>query len=182
MEDNEILELYRNGEQQQALNLIMRKYGERLYWHIRKLTQDHDDTDDLLQNTFVKAWKSLDSFREDSKMFTWLYRIATNETLNYLKKKQLRATLSLSSQAKEIENRIIGDKYFSGDTLQLALQKAIAKLPPKQKAVFNMRYFDELKYEEISEIMDISVGSLKASYHHAFNKVQASIKEELDIE
>lgn len=145
MEDHEILTLYQTGEKQQALNLLMRKYGERLYWHIRKLTQDHDDANDLLQNTFVKAWKNLDSFREDSALFTWLYRIATNEALNYLKKKQLRATFSLSSQVKEIDSRLSCDQYFSGDAVQLSLQKAIASLPPKQKAVFTMRYFDELK-------------------------------------
>jgi len=181
MEDSEILELYRSGEEQQAINLIMRKYGERLYWHIRKMVCNHDDADDLLQNTFIKAWKALDTFREDAKLYTWLYRIATNEFITFLKRQNIKATLSLSDNSKAVANKLEADPFFNGDALQLALQKAIAKLPPKQKAVFNMRYFDELKYEEISEILNISVGALKASYHHAYNKVQASIKEELNF-
>ncbi|MDD2594225.1 MAG: RNA polymerase sigma factor [Bacteroidales bacterium] len=181
MEDSEILELYRSGEEQQAFNLIMRKYNERLYWHIRKLVCDHDDTNDLLQNTFIKVWRSLGSFREDSRLYTWLYRIATNEALTFLKKKSLKANLSLSDYSKVLENKIETDSSFNGDYLQLALQKSIAKLPPKQKLVFNMRYFDEMKYEDISEILNISVGALKASYHHAYNKVQESLKQLVEV-
>lgn len=180
MEDSYILELFRSGEEQQALNLIMRKYGERLYWHIRKMVCDHDDADDILQSTFIKAWKALGSFREDAKLYTWLYRIASNESITFLKKQRIKDTISLSNPSANLENKLISDPYFNGDKLQIALQKAIAQLPPKQKAVFTMRYFDEMKYEDISEILGTSVGALKASYHHAYNKVQESVTQQLN--
>lgn len=181
MEDTEILNLYRAGEEQQAFNLIMRKYNERLYWHIRKIVCDHDDANDLLQNTLIKVWNSLGSFREDSKLYTWLYRIATNEAITFLNKKKLRCALSMSDYSSKLENKLIADPYFNEDKIKIALNKAIAKLPTKQGIVFNMRYFDEMKYEEISEILGISVGSLKASYHHAYNKIKAYLKETLDM-
>lgn len=178
LEDKDILELFhKEGGEDQAFNLIVRKYSERLYWHIRKMTSSHEETNDLLQNTFVKAWRYLPSFREQSKLYTWLYRIATNETLTYLKRERLKSYFSLTDYTSQIENKVESDPYFNGDLLQKELYKAIGKLPPKQKSVFIMRYFDELKYEDISEIMNVSVSALKASYHHAYQKIQKSIRE-----
>ncbi len=181
MEDTEILKAYReDGRQEYAFNLLVRKYSERLYWHIRKLTSSHDDANDLLQTTFIKVWKSLPKFREESKLYTWLYRIATNETLTFLKKKRFSSVISLSSYDMIMENKLRSDKSFNGDRLQYALHKAIIKLPDKQRAVFNLRYFQEMKYEEISEIMNTSVGALKASYHHAYKKIKTELEENFD--
>ncbi len=179
--DKEILEIYREeGKQEYAFNLIVRKYSERLYWHIRKLTCDHDDANDLLQGTLVKVWLNLPDFREESRLFTWIYRIATNETLTFLKKRRLMSLLSLENYSKVLENKLQADSSFNGDKLQLALLREIAKLPDKQRAVFSLRYFQELKYEDISEIMDTSVGALKASYHHAYHKIRKALEEELE--
>jgi RNA polymerase sigma factor, sigma-70 family len=180
MEDSEIIELYRSGEKDQAFNLIVRKYKERLYWHIRQMVNDHEEANDLLQDTFIKVWGALETFREDAKLYTWLYRIATNETITSLRKSRIKSALFLGDYSKQAAERLQSDEFFSGDELQLALHKAIAKLPPRQKAVFTMRYFDELKYEEISEILETSVGSLKASYHHAYNKVQEWVRDEVE--
>ena len=155
----------------------MRKYEERLYWHIRKLTCSHEDTNDLLQNTFVKAWKYLPEFREESKLYTWLYRIATNETLTFLKKKRLNSFLSFNNYDAVLERNLSSDQSFSGDKIQMALHRAILKLPDKQKAVFTLRYFQEMKYEDIAEILGTTVGSLKASYHHAHQKIVNELKE-----
>lgn len=178
MDDKDLLDLYKeDGKENYAFNLIVGKYSERLYWHIRKMVASHDDANDLLQNTFIKAWKALPEFREESRLFTWLYRIATNEVLTFLKRKQLRSFLSLTDYSKKLENVVESDTYFNGDAAQKALHKAILKLPEKQRIVFNMRYFDELKYEEISEILGTSVGALKASYHHATRKIQESLQE-----
>ncbi len=178
MEDNEILHIYRvEGNQEYAFNLLMRKYEERLYWHIRKLTCSHEDTNDLLQNTFVKAWKYLPEFREESKLYTWLYRIATNETLTFLKKKRLNSFLSFNSYDAVLERNLCSDQSFNGDKIQMALHRAILKLPDKQKAVFTLRYFQEMKYEDIAEILGTTVGSLKASYHHAHQKIINELKE-----
>lgn len=178
MDDKDLLALYKEeGKGQYAFNLIVSKYSERLYWHIRKMVASHDDTNDLLQNTFIKAWKALPEFREESRLFTWLYRIATNEVLTFLKRKQVRSFLSLTDYSKKLENVLESDVYFNGDATQKALHKAILKLPEKQRIVFNLRYFDEMKYEEISEILGTSVGALKASYHHASQKIQDSLQE-----
>ena len=180
-EDKEIIEIYRQeGREEYAFNLLVRKYSERLYWHIRKLTCSHDDANDLLQTTLVKIWQNLPTFREESKLYTWLYRIATNETLTFLKKKRLVSLLSLSDYNSILENKLHSDKYFNGDKLQLALHRAIIKLPDKQRAVFNLRYFQQLKYEDISEIMNTSVGALKASYHHAYQKIKTQLENEFE--
>ena len=180
-EDKEIIEIYRQeGREEYAFNLLVRKYSERLYWHIRKLTCSHDDANDLLQTTLVKIWQNLPTFREESKLYTWLYRIATNETLTFLKKKRLVSLLSLSDYNSILENNLHSDKYFNGDKLQLALHRAIIKLPDKQRAVFNLRYFQQLKYEDISEIMNTSVGALKASYHHAYQKIKTQLENEFE--
>ena len=181
LDDKEIIEFYRQeGKREYAFNLLVRKYSERLYWHIRKLTCSHDDANDLLQNILVKVWEHLPDFREESKLYTWLYRIATNETLTFLKRKRIGSLLSLSNYDKTLENKLQSDPYFNGDKLQYALQREIIKLPDKQRAVFTLRYFQELKYEEISEIMDTSVGALKASYHHAYQKIKTALQNEFE--
>ncbi len=178
MDDKDILNIFfEEGNKEYAFNLLLRKYSDRLYWHIRKMVGDHDATNDLLQNTWVKVWKFLPTFKGESSIYTWLYRIATNETLTYLKKEKLRNVLSLSSKESSLANKIEADPYFSGDKLQIELHKAILKLPPKQKAVFNLKYFEEMKYEEIVKILGGSVGSLKASYHHAYTKIKEQLEE-----
>lgn len=176
--DKELLALFRKSESRDyAFNLIVRKYQEKLYWHIRKLIIDHQDTDDTLQNTFIKVWNGLDRFREDSSLFTWLYRIATNEALSFLKSKKRRFLLPLVDVENQLANTLENDEYFNGDELQLKLQKALLTLPDKQRVVFNMKYFDEMKYEEMAEILETSVGALKASYHHAVKKIEKFIVE-----
>lgn len=180
MDDRIILNLYREGAREQAFNLLVREYGQSLYWHIRKIVLDHDDANDLLQNTYIKAWDALDTFREDSKLYTWLFRIATNEVLNFLRRKKLLEFISFG-KSSNIENKLFADTLFNGDKMSVALQNAIAKLPARQKVIFNMRYFDEKKYEEIAQVLEISEGAAKASYHHAHEKVKKSLINVLDI-
>ena len=139
---------------------------------------NHDDADDLVQDTFYKVWKYLDDFREDSKIFTWIYRIATNETIAFIKKQKLKYALILNSYERKLENQLADDNFFSANEIQLKFQKALLALPEKQRMVFNMKYFDELKYEEISEILGTSVGALKASYHHAVKKIEKNMLED----
>jgi RNA polymerase sigma-70 factor (ECF subfamily) len=155
-----------------AFSLIVKKYQEKLYWHIRKILISHDDTDDALQNTFIKAFEGMVHFREDSSLYTWLYRIATNEALTALKKRRTKYFIPMGDVQGHLENSLLSDPYFDGDEAQMKLQKAILKLPEKQRIVFNMKYYDEMKYEEISDILNTSVGSLKASYHHAVKKIE----------
>lgn len=176
MTDREIIGLYQSGRTEEAFKGIVDTYSERLYWHIRRFLCSHEDTNDLLQDIYIKIWTALPTFRGDSQIFTWLWRIATNEVLNHLRKQKFKAMVSLDSSMEILRKKIDDDPYFNGNELQRELYKAIQKLPEKQRIVFNMRYFDELKYEDISEITDTSVGALKASYHHAYNK----IKEELN--
>lgn len=172
-DDREILEIFKDEDRRNyAFNLLVRKYSQRLYGHIRKMVNDHDEADDLLQNTLIKAWKYLPDFREDSSLYTWLYRIATNETLNHIRKLKLKCTLSLTDYAQFIDNKINADEYFNGDEILKRLYTAIRKLPPKQMAVFNLKYFEEMKYEQIAEVLGGSIGSLKASYHHAYIKIK----------
>jgi len=174
--DKELIEMFKKAESQNfAFNLILQKYQERMYWHIRKIVVCHEDTDDVLQNTFVKVWKGLNNFREDSQLYTWLYRIATNEALTFLKRKKTRYLFSISDYENQLSNSLKSDPFFDGDKLQLKLQKAILSLPNKQRVVFNMKYFDNMKYDEMSEILDTSVGALKASYHHAVKKIEKYI-------
>jgi RNA polymerase sigma-70 factor (ECF subfamily) len=176
--DRELTGLFRKAESREyAFNLIVRKYQEKLYWHIRKLLIDHNDTDDTLQNTFIKAWTGLNNFRDDSSLYTWLYRIATNEALSFLGSKKRRFFLPLVDVEKQLASSLESDEYFSGNELQLKLQKAVLTLPEKQRVVFNMKYFDEMKYEEMAEILDTSVGALKASFHHAVKKIEKYITE-----
>jgi len=159
--------------QSRAFELLVNTYKQRLYWHIRSIVLNHDDADDVLQNTFVKVFRNINGFKGDSKLYSWMYRIATNEALSFLKQKSRKQGIS----NEELQNRTLenleADVYFEGDEIQLQLQKAIATLPEKQKLVFNMKYFQELKYEEISEILETSVGGLKASYHLATKKIEA---------
>ena len=171
--DAELVELFgQTGRKEYAFNLILDKYKERLYWHIRKIVIRHDDADDVLQDTFVKVWNALASFRGESSLFTWLYRIATNEALSLLRGRRKRFLLPLANMEKQFSNSLEADSYCQGDEIQIKLQKAILTLPEKQRMVFNMKYFDEMKYDEIAEILDTSVGSLKASYHHAVKKIE----------
>lgn len=181
VEDKRILELYQAGEQHQAFNLLVRYYGQRLYWHIRKIVLDHEETNDLLQNTYIKAWNAFDTFRGDSKLYTWLFRIATNEVLNHLRKKKILNFIPLQNESKKLENKLSSDSLFNGDKIQIALHKAISRLPARQKIIFCMRYFNETKFNEIAEILNITSGAAKSSYHHAYNKVTSLLKNDLPI-
>lgn len=177
MTDGGIIELYRGGQRERAFKEIVDSYSERLYWHVRRLTLSHEDTDDLLQEIFMKVWSSLPSFRGESGLYTWLYRIATNETLNFLHKRKVRAALQFESLSAAPEDRIDDDPYFNGDALQRTLMKAVRRLPEKQRLVFCMRYFDDLSYEDISRILRTSVGALKASYHFASEKIRGALQK-----
>lgn len=154
-----------------AFDTLMRLYGEQVYWQIRKMVMNHEDANDLLQNSFLKAWNNLDNFRGDARLSTWLYKIAINETINFLNKERNRRNITDDTQDEFLLSNIESDEYFDGDELQEEFQKAITALPEKQRLVFNMRYFDEMKYEKMSEILGTSVGALKASYHHAVKKI-----------
>lgn len=177
--DKELLTLFKNQEKRNyAFNLIVRKYQEKLYWHIRKIVIKHDDADDILQNTFIKIWKGLDGFREDSKLYTWLYRIATNESLTFLKQKKTKYLLSIVDYENQLKETLESDEHFNGTEIQLKLQKAILGLPEKQRIVFNMKYFEEMKYDEMAQVLNTSVGALKASYHHAVKKIENYFKED----
>ena len=177
--DNELLTLFKDVEKRNyAFNLIVRKYQEKLYWHVRKIVIKHEDANDILQNTFIKVWKGLDKFREDSKLYTWLYRIATNESLTYLKQQKTKYLLPIVDYESHLQETLESDVYFNGDEIQCKLQKAILDLPEKQRIVFNMKYFEEMKYDDMSEILNTSVGALKASYHHAVKKIEKKLKED----
>ncbi len=179
MEESYIIAKIRDeNTRQYGFNLLLKAYQERVYWHVRKMVIDHDDSDDLTQEIFVKIWTNLDKFRGDSQLFTWIYRIATNECLTFLKKKKRWSFLSLSSTESEWESKIDNSSLVSGDEIQLKLQKALIKLPDKQRLVFNMRYFDELKFDAISEITGTSVGALKASYHLAVKKIEDILNQD----
>ena len=171
--DKELLELFRKGDNRNyALNLLIQKYQKQVYWHIRRIIIDHDDTNDVTQNTFIKVFHNLDKFREDSQLFTWLYRIATNESLNFLKQKRTKFFLPIADVENQLANSLKQDHYFKGDEIQRKLQLAILQLPEKQRIVFNMKYFEGIKYEDMAKILDTSVGALKASYHIAVKKIE----------
>ena len=178
MEDKDLLEKLRNKESRNyGFNLLVREYQERIYWHIRKMVIDHEEANDLVQEVFIKVWKNLDKFREDAKLYTWIYKIATNECLTYLAKKKRRFFLPIGDVENELSGKIDTNYNVTGDEIQLKLQKALLKLPDKQRLVFNMKYFDEMKYDEIAEITATSVGALKASYHHAVKKIEEIINK-----
>ncbi|QLG43943.1 RNA polymerase sigma factor [Costertonia aggregata] len=176
-EETLIQELKSKDTQAKAFEVLVNTYKERLYWHIRRIVLNHNDTDDILQNTFIKIYKNINSFKGESRLFSWMYRIATNESLSFLKQKSKKLGVSHIDHQERMVNNLQADVYFEGDTIQLELQKAIATLPEKQKLVFNMKYYQELKYEEISEILETSVGGLKASYHLAVKKIEGYLKE-----
>ncbi len=179
--DQQILDSLKDASTRElAFRYLVSKYKERLYWHIRKIVMNHDDTDDVLQNTFIKIWNGMDSFRGDSSLFTWLYRIATNESITFLNQRKRKSLSSLTEETQYLADNLESDEYFDGDEWQMILQKAIATLPEKQRLVFNMKYFDEIKYEDMSVILETSVGALKASYHHAVRKVEDFIKKNED--
>jgi len=173
-DDSEILEKFAREEtRHEAFNLLLGKYQQKIYWHIRRLVIDHDDADDLVQEVFIKVWKSLSAFRNDSQLYTWLYRIATNESITFLNRKNVKKNISLDDiVGSELEESLAESSYFDGDKAQMKLQKALLTLPEKQRLIFNMKYFDDLKYEEISEILGTSVGGLKASFHIAVKKIE----------
>jgi len=176
--DDKLLDLFRDeNARNYAFNLIVKKYQKRLYWHIRRMVIIHEDADDVVQNTLIKAWKGLLNFKSESQLYTWLYSIATNETITFLNKKKKRFFISIINIEKELSNQLEADDFYSGDEIQLKLQKAILTLPEKQRLVFNMKYYDELKYEEISKILTTSIGALKASYHHAVKKIEKYLTE-----
>ncbi len=173
-----VQQLKHKDSQAKAFEILVDTYKERLYWHIRRIVLDHDDADDVLQNTFIKVFKSIEGFKGESKLYSWMYRIATNESLTFLKVKARKLGVSSEAMQEKMANNLQADVYFEGDEIQLKLQKAIATLPEKQKLVFNMKYFEEMKYEEISEVLETSVGGLKASYHLAVKKIEQFLKEE----
>ncbi|GIV27677.1 MAG: DNA-directed RNA polymerase sigma-70 factor [Bacteroidia bacterium] len=179
--DKKILELIAQSDKQnQALKLLIDTYQKRLYWQVRRIVINHDDADDALQNTFIKAWQGLKNFNQNSSLFTWLYRIATNEALQVLRKNAQHNHISYEHVAQHLSNSLVSDPYFKGDEIQRKFQQAILSLPEKQRLVFNMRYYDELSYEEIAEILDTSVGALKASYHHAVKKIEEILLNQIE--
>lgn len=178
--EKEIIALLQDPtRQREAFECIVKEYSEQLYWQIRRLVLSHEDANDILQNTFVKAWSNIEYFRGDAKMSTWLYRIALNECLTFLNKQRATSQLSIDDADMEMLNKLEGDPYFDGDTTQKIFLQAIHTLPEKQQIVFNLKYFKEMKYEEISEIVGTSIGALKASYHHAVKKIEAFLEKHL---
>lgn len=171
--DQDILDKFRNPATKEAgFSLLMKKYQEKIYWLIRRIVIDHEDANDVCQNVFIKVWRNLDNFKENSQLYTWLYRIATNESLTFINQKNKRASIQISTEDYDLTKQLEADPYFEGDKLQIQLQNAIAALPEKQRAVFLLRYYDEMKYEDMSEVLQTSVGALKASYHHAVKKIE----------
>ena len=176
--EKEVLALLQNTEtREQGFEKVVGEYSEQLYWQIRRMVLLHEDANDLLQNTFVKAWMNIDHFRADAKLSTWLYRIALNECLTFLNKQRANGTVPIDAPEASIIQKLESDPYFSGDRVQLLLQKALLLLPEKQRMVFNLKYYQEMKYEEMSEILNTSVGALKASYHHAVKKIEKYLDE-----
>jgi RNA polymerase sigma factor (sigma-70 family) len=175
-DDKELLVQFRVPEtRERAYTSLIRKYQERLYWHIRRMVVEHEDANDVLQNMFIKVWKGLENFREDSQLYTWLYRIATNECLTFLEQQKKRASISISNEDNGLSDKIKADSHFDANRLEWKLQLAIQQLPEKQRIVFNLRYYDEMPYEEMSRVLETSEGALKASYHHAAKKIEEFI-------
>ncbi|MDX2047990.1 MAG: sigma-70 family RNA polymerase sigma factor [Chitinophagaceae bacterium] len=172
-EDMELLQQFRNPvTKEKAYTVIIKKYQEKLYWHIRRMVVEHEDANDVLQNMFIKVWNGLDNFREDAQLYTWLYRIATNESLTFLDQQKRRSAVSFDDMESSLGNKLKADKHFDANKLEWKLQLAIQQLPEKQRVVFNLRYYDEMPYEEMSRVLETSEGALKASYHHAVKKIE----------
>ena len=175
--DDQILSLCQEKTKiEQGFKLLMLTYQERLYWHVRRMVFEHDDANDVIQNTLIKVYKSIHKFEGKSKLYTWLYRIATNEAITFLNKKNRKSTASLDNEEYNLNNQLKADDYFDGDEIQRKLYEALNKLPEKEKDVFNLRYFEEMSYAEMSEVLETSVGALKASYHHAVKKIELYLK------
>lgn len=171
----------RAESREKAFNQLVRKYQQRVYLLVRKMVIDHDDADDVVQEIFIKVWKNLDRFEGDSQLFTWIYRIATNECLRFLeRKKKKKFWISINNASTELAAKLDSSPHISGDEVQKKLQKALLRLPDKQRMVFNLKYFEELKYEEMAEVTSTSVGALKASYHHAVKKIEEDLKTQID--
>ena len=177
-EEELVLQFSQPARRAGAFSIIVRTYQERIYWHIRKMVMVHDDANDVLQNTFMKAWNGLDGFRGDSQVSTWLYRIATNETLTFLTNKRMRLQNSIDDVDEALLQNLKADTFFSGNEIQLKLQKAILTLPDKQRLVFNMKYYDDITYDQMEAILGTSVGALKASYHFAVKKIEKYLSDE----
>jgi len=177
LDDKELLHQFKQPEtKEKAFTAIIKKYQEKLYWHVRRMVVDHDDANDVLQNVFIKVWNGLQNFREDSQLYTWLYRIATNESLTFLDQQKRRSAVSMDEVEAGLSNKIKADENFDAQKLEWKLQLAIQQLPEKQRAVFTLRYYDEMPYEEMSRVLETSEGALKASYHHAVKKIEDFIK------
>jgi RNA polymerase sigma-70 factor (ECF subfamily) len=173
IQDTELLLQFRDpNTKEKAFTAIIKKYQEKLYWHIRRMVVEHEDANDVLQNVFIRVWNGLENFREDSQLYTWLYRIATNECLSYLDQQKRKSSLSFDEMESGLSNKIVADKFFDPNKLEWKLQLAIQQLPEKQRVVFTLRYYDEMPYEEMSRVLDTSEGALKASYHHAVKKIE----------
>lgn len=178
-DDKDLLAAFKQeATRERAYTRIVRKYQERLYWHIRRMVVNHEDANDVLQNVFIKIWTYLENFREESNLYTWMYRIATNETLTYLEKEKKRSALSFSDHESGLSNKLHAEKGFDANKLEWRLQQAIQSLPDKQRQVFLLRYYDEMPYEEMSKVLETSTGALKASYHHAVKKVEEFLKQD----
>jgi RNA polymerase sigma factor (sigma-70 family) len=176
IQDTELLIQFRDPDtKEKAFTAIIKKYQEKLYWHIRRMVVEHEDANDVLQNVFIRVWNGLQNFREDSQLYTWLYRIATNECLSFLEQQKRKSAVSLNEMESGLSNKIVADKYFDPNKLEWKLQLAIQQLPEKQRVVFSLRYYDEMPYEEMSRVLDTSEGALKASYHHAVKKIEEYI-------
>lgn len=176
-EEQVIEQLHHQDTVREAFGKVIGHYSQPIYWQIRRMVIDHDDANDVLQNTFIKAWQNIDNFRGDAKLSTWLYKIAINESITFINKKKALNNISIDDDNSFLVNNIEASQWFDGNEAQVKLQTAIAKLPDKQRLVFNMRYYDEMKYEDMSEILGTSVGALKASYHHAVKKIEAFFAE-----
>ena len=175
-EINFIEQLQNTRTKEQAFRKLVTTYKERLYWHIRKIVISHDDADDVLQNTFIKVFKGIENFKQESQLFSWMYRIATNESISFINKRAREKSVDISDYQQQLTSNLSSDNMFNGDEIALILQKAIKTLPTKQQLVFNMKYFDNLKYKQISDILETSEGALKASYFHAVKKIEEFIK------
>ena len=176
LSDKELVESFKEGNTEKVFNYLIGKYQQKIYWHIRHLVIDHDDANDITQDTFIKAWQNLQNFREDAKLFTWLYRIATNEALTFLNKKKKRFLIPIVNVENQLSEKLESDPYFTGDEIVKKFHRALLTLPEKQRIVFNLRYYDEMPYEQMSEVLKTSVCALKALYHHASKKVEEFIK------
>ena len=176
----EIVEKLRNPDtRREAFTQVVEEFSEKLYWLIRKMVLSHDDANDVLQNTFLKAWTNIDHFRGDAKLYTWMYKIALNETITFLNRQRAINQISLDDADVFMLEKLSGDEYFDGDALQLKLEEAVLTLPEKQRIVFQMKYHEDMKYEDMSEILGTSVGALKASYHHAVKKIEAFLTKDI---